>query len=498
MVNYRFGLKDIFHLSFIAFGLVMLGLLAGRYYLKGASRELDLSSERFGELSSESNWYGIYFQGQKIGYANAMTTRQDSHLVVTDRTYMSFAMLGRPQKVDSFVRAVTDDSLRLLSFVFSLSSDESEFGIRGMAEENDLVLKITSAGETRSERIHLKERPQLPSTVELLLADMELEEGQRFSTTVFDPASLANVPLAIEVIGRESIMHRGRSVSVWHLQENMLNMLVDTYLDDDGRMIEERSQMGYRVVLEDEKTATGSGWLNQAADINRLVSIIPDRRLPEARKITRLKLALSGVGEDTLGMRGGNQTYEDHVLEVVSVPPEIGSVADTVPIRIRDTYTLPSVFIQSDHPQLLDLAAEIMDLNDSASGKIRSIIEWMRDNIERKPTFSIPNTLEVLERRSGDCNEFAVLFCSLARAAGIPTRMAMGLVYLEGAFYYHAWCECYLGSWVPVDPIFEQFPADATHLRVLAGDMDRQVEILPLIGNLQISVIDWETAQGTM
>ena len=90
MVNYRFGLKDIFHLSFIAFGLVMLGLLAGRYYLKGASRELDLSSERFGELSSESNWYGIYFQDQKIGYANAMTTRQDSHLVVTDRTYMSW------------------------------------------------------------------------------------------------------------------------------------------------------------------------------------------------------------------------------------------------------------------------------------------------------------------------------------------------------------------------------------------------------------------------
>ena len=498
MATYRFELKDAIHLSFIVFGLVMFGLLVGRYYLKGAPRKLDLSPERFGELSSEVNWYGIYFQGQKIGYSNSITTRQDSQLIVTDRTYMSFAMLGRQQKVDSFMRAVTDDSLRLLSFIFSLSGEESEFGIRGHVEENDLILQITSAGETRSERISLKEPPQLPNTVELLLANLELEPGERFTITVFDPASLANVPLVIEVIGRESIMHRGREVPVWHLRQNMLNMPVDTYLDDERRMIEERSRMGYRVVLEDEQEATGDSRIAGTADINRLVSITIDRPLPEARKITRLKVKLSGVGSDTLGLRGGNQTYRDSVLEVVTARPEAGTVSDTVPTRIRESYTIPSAFIQSDHPRLLALAAEIVDLNDSTADKIRSLIRWMSRNIVKKPTFSIPNTLEVLERGSGDCNEFAVLFCSLARASGIPTRVAMGLVYLEGAFYYHAWCECYLGDWVPVDPIFEQFPADATHLRVIAGDMDRQVEILPLIGSLEISVIDWETTQGAM
>jgi len=498
MSNYRFGLKDLVHMSFIGFGLVMFGLLVGRYYLKGTSPELELSPERFGELSSEARWYGIYFQGEKIGYSNSRMVRQDSQLVVTDRTYMSFAMIGRRQKVDSFVRAVTDDSLRLLSFVFSISSEDSEFGIRARVEENALVLQITSAGETRSERIELKERPQLPSTVELLLADRELEPGQRFSTMIFDPASLAEVPLEIEVIGRESIIHRDREVPVWHLRQNMLNMPVDTYLDEDGRMIEERSGMGYRVVLEDEPTATGGDWLSRATDINRLVSITPDRTLPQARKIARLKVKLSGVAGDTLGMRGGNQTYEDHVLEVIAALPEPGSVPDTVPARIRESYTMPSAFIQSEHPRLLALAAEIVDLNDSVPGRIRSIIGWMGENIAQKPTFSIPNTLEVLERGSGDCNEFAVLFCSLARAAGIPTRMAMGLVYLEGAFYYHAWCESYLGGWVPVDPIFGQFPADATHLRMLSGDMDRQVEILPLIGNLEISIIDWESSRGEL
>ncbi|HLA40336.1 MAG TPA: transglutaminase-like domain-containing protein, partial [Candidatus Glassbacteria bacterium] len=82
-------------------------------------------------------------------------------------------------------------------------------------------------------------------------------------------------------------------------------------------------------------------------------------------------------------------------------------------------------------------------------------------------------------------------FASLARAARIPTRIAMGLVYVDDAFYYHAWCECWLNDWIPVDPVFGQFPADATHLRFIAGEMDRQVEILPLVGKVEIRVLDW-------
>ena len=169
-----------------------------------------------------------------------------------------------------------------------------------------------------------------------------------------------------------------------------------------------------------------------------------------------------------------------------------------MPTVIRDVYTSPGFFVQSEHPRLFALAAEVIDLGAGEMEKIRSIMRWMDKNIEKKPTFSIPNTLEVLERRSGDCNEFAVLFCSLARAAGIPTRIAMGLVYVEDAFYYHAWNECWLGDWVSVDPIFGQFPADASHLRFLAGDMDRQVEILPLVGKVGIKVLDYSTGPGEM
>ena len=89
----------------------------------------------------------------------------------------------------------------------------------------------------------------------------------------------------------------------------------------------------------------------------------------------------------------------------------------------------------------------------------------------------------------------------LFRSVGIPARIAVGLVYvrgLQGAFYYHAWPEVYIaeeparGLWLPVDPTLNEFPADATHLRLARGGLDRQTSILPLIGRLRLNVIDLE------
>ena len=81
---------------------------------------------------------------------------------------------------------------------------------------------------------------------------------------------------------------------------------------------------------------------------------------------------------------------------------------------------------------------------------------------------------------------------ALARAAGIPTRMAAGIVYMESGFYYHAWPEVWLGTWTAIDPTFSQFPADATHIRFVTGNLDRQAEIFRLVGKLKVEVLEYK------
>ena len=59
--------------------------------------------------------------------------------------------------------------------------------------------------------------------------------------------------------------------------------------------------------------------------------------------------------------------------------------------------------------------------------------------LEKKVTISVPSAVQVLETLAGDCNEHTVLYVALARALGLPARTAVGLVYLRGSFFYHAW-----------------------------------------------------------
>jgi transglutaminase-like putative cysteine protease len=123
--------------------------------------------------------------------------------------------------------------------------------------------------------------------------------------------------------------------------------------------------------------------------------------------------------------------------------------------------------------------------------------------VEKRPTVSLPSALEVLRTRVGDCNEHTALFVAMARSLGIPSRINVGVAFVRGAFYYHAWPEVWIdegqgrGLWLPVDPTFNQFPADATHLRLARGGLDKQTAIMPLIGQANINITDVEVVPNS-
>jgi transglutaminase-like putative cysteine protease len=133
--------------------------------------------------------------------------------------------------------------------------------------------------------------------------------------------------------------------------------------------------------------------------------------------------------------------------------------------------------------------------------KAELLVRYVNAVLEKKPTMSIPSAVEVLRTRVGDCNEHTALYVAMARAAKIPARVAIGLVSLRGAFYYHAWPEVFVGDaksttdgktgvWIPVDPTLNQFPADVSHVRLARGGFERQTAILPLLGRAKIRILE--------
>ena len=136
---------------------------------------------------------------------------------------------------------------------------------------------------------------------------------------------------------------------------------------------------------------------------------------------------------------------------------------------LRETLR-PEPLIQSDDPTIREVAEAATNWRRRSARNPRraaaELTRWVDGYVEKSVTFSVPSALQVLEGRQGDCNEHTVLFVAMARSLGLPARTAVGLVYLDGAFYYHAWPEVWLDEWVAVDPTFGQVPADAAHVSV--------------------------------
>jgi len=148
--------------------------------------------------------------------------------------------------------------------------------------------------------------------------------------------------------------------------------------------------------------------------------------------------------------------------------------------------------IQSDDPAIREKAEEIVDGSTDPRVAARKVMTWVYGSLQKKPVIMVPSARDVLERKVGDCNEHSVLLTALLRAAGIPARTCVGLVFSRGRFFYHAWNECYLGDWISMDATLNQMPSDATHVKLAEGGLDRQAEIIALVGKIELEVLDYE------
>ncbi len=72
-----------------------------------------------------------------------------------------------------------------------------------------------------------------------------------------------------------------------------------------------------------------------------------------------------------------------------------------------------------------------------------------------------------------------------------------GLTYLDGRFMYHAWNVFSIGHWVTGDAVFNQVPADVTHVGIMTSENETRAALagilLPDTGTVRIAGIDLNT-----
>lgn len=135
-------------------------------------------------------------------------------------------------------------------------------------------------------------------------------------------------------------------------------------------------------------------------------------------------------------------------------------------------YLFPEPGIQSDDPQIVAKANELVSNTATQVEAMDAIQTWVGGNIGYDYTFSLPgDASSVFRNRSGICSGYANLIVALLRASGIPARVRIGCVAKwgwgvgdEGG--RHAWIEVYLPDmgWVASDPQATANFVDTSHM----------------------------------
>ena len=479
--------------------IVQMGVLVRAAYF-GTPVALAADLARYG---SAAQWRGIYYRGDKIGFSVGQTVPNDDGYELQEDGRLQMTLLGSTSSVRLRSVARVDRAFALRGFSFSLDPGSGPTQVEGTVEGLRLHLAVITSSGRREETRTLAEPPALSLSLPRRLAASGLEPGKTLQVSVFDPATLRNAPLTLLVQAREIVRVANRPVPAFRVESRFAGVVTKSWITDVGEVVREESPMGLIVVRETAEQAQAIAVPGAIqTEMLEAAALVPDppRHIDEPTAVERLRLRLSGVTDfPAADLQGAGQAVTGDVFEVRD--PRSLEPGPHDPESLRFLSAEP--FLESDAPEIV--AEALRAVTDAKTPRLRAerLVRHVHAILEKKPTLSLPSALEVLKTRVGDCNEHTALYVAMARSLGLPARMAVGLVYLRGAFYYHAWPEVYVaepdgrGLWLPVDPTLNQFPADATHVRLARGGLDRQAAILGLVGRAKIRLLEVDVRPGS-
>ena len=486
--------------------VAVMAVLISRSYLQ-ASTSLAADLARYG---SGAIWRGVYYRGEKIGFTVSQTVEKDEGFELEEDGRLQMSLLGATTAATIRTTAHVDKAFTLRAFEFSLDPGTGPIEVRGRVDGRRLSLDVTTPSGTRSEVRELEEPPALSLNISRRLANGGLKTGAKYQWTVFDPATLRNSTVNVEVGRRELVRGAGAApLPAFRVEMEFAGLKTSSWVTDTGEVVREESPLGLITVRESADSARAMAVSRRMqVDLLQTAAVAPRMKtpIPESRDVRLMRIRLGGADFSATDLDGGAQHFANGVLELRDPQGLVAERADPDTAR----YLAAEMFIESDAPEIIAEASKAVQGVAGTRARAERLTRYVNQLLDKKPTVSLPSAREVLRTKVGDCNEHTALYVAMARALGIPARIAVGLVYIHGAFYYHAWPEVYiseglraegsgrgLGLWLPVDPTLNQFPADATHLRLARGGLDKQTVILPMMGRLTMDVLDVELAPNT-
>ncbi len=463
------------------------------FWQSNKTQEIDFDEVpvvQFGDIEAEV-YHSVYLRGEKIGYTSSIRQKVETGYMIQDVSYMQLPIGGILQEVVAEMIISLDKEMKVLNFSFEFSSDDYNSLIDGKFTDNQLEYTIETEEALDTRIIPVEGDVYTPAIVPLIAARDNFSQ-QIYSIPVFDPMTMTMRSYTIKLDRNNPVTSPRGDENVYKLYSTYNDYTNTMWVDTSGQIVMEQMAAGFESYREPKEQALKFD-MNNKPGFDLLTSFAVTNINYAKQKLERpnlMRMKLEGVDPKIFELTDFNQAFDSlHSILTIYSEGFSGSIIENDTL-IQGLYTVHEVvpddtaettFIQKNDRRIRDKAIEITRNLENDTEKLRAINGWLYTKIEKDYRSSIPSALDVLKKMVGDCNEHTTLFVAMARSLDIPCRITVGLVRVDDEFIYHAWPKAYAdGRWQTFEPTHGYYPCDATHIKLLEGSLNQQIEIMRL------------------
>jgi transglutaminase-like putative cysteine protease len=481
-------------------------------------------------------WEAVYLDGIKVGYQHTSVERREN-----DGKKLFHTTRDMHLAIKRYDRVVAQ---RLV-----LSSDETADGkVVGLAMTQylDKDHKIEQSGRVEGDKFIVK-TPSNPNgealpwkegTIgfygqELLFQTHKVKAGDRFRFVGYELALLASVQYQVLVKDPEekevlAAKNDGGEAKGEPVRKRLLRAEIvpdkikrgedviplpklTVWLDDKRRVAVSESEMPglgrmttyrtTRTLAEKEGAAP-----EQMADLGKNSFIRLNRAIENPHRASEIVYRITIKDDEdakTTFVRDGRQTVENvhgNTFDLRIRPLRQPSEKENGD-RVKDEFLKSSYFLDSANVKVREEAARIVGDEKDPWRKAQRIEKWVHEHMKVNNGINFIPASRILRNCEGDCRQHAMLAAALCRAAGVPARTAIGLVYSveeeRPILAFHMWTEVWIkGQWLMLDATLGEGSVGAGHLKIADHswqDIQTLAPLLPVtrvIGKARVEVVE--------
>jgi hypothetical protein len=471
-------------------------------------------------------WSLTKMAGGEVGWTHQKTTQVVKKRKTQYRTeitnFMEMKRFGQSIKISSEGWTLEDPTGRIvkmhLSQAMSGNKTINDLEVKG----KEAYLTITTMGTPRKSKIAWDDSVLGPEGIRKLRKKMGCKPGVKFSYMTFSFDYSKKFKVSVEIKGNNSTgLLDGKTKTLCHSQSSMeflpgvkINEWCDKNWESQKTSL---NMMG--ISIETFRTtrqrARKSGGGELKPDLLKETLSRSNVNLPRPYRLDsilyRFKAKDTGIGLpdklDTVRQKVVKTDGREAMVLIRSMVPKQSQERPmkSPPAELLE-YLQPNAFIQSDHAGIRAKALEVVGKETNAWKAACLLEHFVFEYIKQKDfATGFASAAEVFENPKGDCSEHGVLLSAMCRAVGIPSRVALGYMYLGGMFGGHMWTEVWIkGKWYPVDGVMGIGRTDPTHIHFSSSSLKHGslagifTEAIKGLGNLEIEILEFTQGNKTV